>query len=112
MRAYVGYLVQQQSQNTEVAATLTLLELPGLFALLELVQGVGDAEATIGLATGLYRLLQAAGKPRLLKRVGQVRDTAAQALGEGWSHARFEAARTRIEQQLGGGQAGLFRRRP
>ena len=50
--------MQQQSQNTEVAATLTLLELPNLFALLDLVQAAGDAEATIDLATSLYSLLQ------------------------------------------------------
>ena len=44
------------------------------------------------------------GKPRLLERVGQVRDAAAAALGDAWNHARFEAARTRIEQQLAGGR--------
>ena len=58
MRAYVEFLVQQQSQNTEVAATLTVLELPNLFALLDHVQRAGDAEATIDLATSLYSLLQ------------------------------------------------------
>ena len=104
MRAYVEFLVQQQSQNTEVAATLTVLELPNLFALLDLVQRAGDAEATIDLATSLYSLLQMLGKPRLLERVGQVRDAAAAALGDTWNHARFEAARTRIEQQLAGGR--------
>ena len=92
------------SQNAEVAATLTVLELPNLFALLDLVQAAGDAEATIDLATSLYSLLQYAGKPRLLERVGQVRDAAAAALGDAWNHARFEAARTRIEQQLAGGR--------
>ena len=45
-----------------------------------------------------------AGKPRLLARVGQVRDAAAAALGDAWNHARFEAKRTRIEQQLAGGR--------
>ena len=104
MRGYVEFLVQQQSQNTEVAATLTLLELPNLFALLDLVQAAGDAEATIGLTTSLYSLLQDLGKPRLLARVGQARDAAAAALGNAWNHARFEAARTRIEQQLAGGR--------
>ena len=104
MRAYAEFLEQQQSQNAEVAATLTVLELPNLFALLDLVQRAGDAEATIGLATSLYSLLQNAGKPRLLERVGQVRDAAAAALGDAWNHARFEAARTRIEQQLAGGR--------
>ena len=104
MRAYAGFLVQQQHQNAEVAATLTVLELPSLFALLDLVQAAGDAEATIGLATSLYSLLSMLGKPRLLERVGQVRDAAAAALGDAWNHARFEAARTRIEQQEAGGQ--------
>ncbi|MCU0889956.1 MAG: tetratricopeptide repeat protein, partial [Rubritepida sp.] len=104
MRAYADFLVQQQNQNTEVAATLTGLELPNLFALLDLLQRAGDAEATIALATSLFRLLQALGKPRLLERVGQVRDAAAAALGDAWNHARFEATRTRIEQQLGGGR--------
>lgn len=107
MRAYVRFLNQQESQNAEVAATLTVLELPNLFALLDLVQRAGDAEATIDLATSLYSLLSMLGKPRLLERVGQVRDAAAkklgEELGEGWSHARFQAARTRIEQQLAGG---------
>ncbi len=102
MHAYVGFLVQQSNQNAEVAATLTVLELPNLFARLEQVQRAGDAEATIDLATSLFRLLQNAGKPRLLERVGQVRDAAAAALGETWNHARFEAQRTRIEQQLAG----------
>ncbi len=44
------------------------------------------------------------GKPRLLERVGQVRDAAVTAMGDAWNHARFEAARTRIEQQFAGGQ--------
>ncbi len=104
MRRYAEFLVQQQHQNTEIAATLTVLELPNLFALLDLVERAGDAEATIDLATSLYGLLQGLGKPRLLERVGQARDAAAAALGDAWNHARFEAERTRIEQQLAGGR--------
>ena len=107
MRVYVGFLNQQESQNAEVAATLTVLELPNLFALLDLVQCAGDAEATIDLTTSLYQLLQNVGKPQLLERVGQIRDTEAkklEVLGNAWSHARFQATRTRIEQQLNGGR--------
>ncbi|MDS4032233.1 MAG: tetratricopeptide repeat protein, partial [Candidatus Contendobacter sp.] len=104
MRAYVGFLDQQRGQDIELAATLTGLELPNLLVLLGRVQRVEDAEATIDLTTSLYRLLQNAGKPRLLERVGQVRDAAAAALGDAWNHARFEAARTRIEQQLASGR--------
>jgi hypothetical protein len=97
MRAYVGFLVQQHDQDAELAATLTGLELPNLLALLDLVRRAGDAETTINLTTSLYGLLQNAGKPRLLERVGRARDAAVAALGEMWNHARFEAARTRIE---------------
>jgi tetratricopeptide (TPR) repeat protein len=100
MAAYLRYLYQQQRQNAELAATLTLLELPNLFALLDRSQAVADPETTIDRATSLYGLLQALGKPRLLERVARVRDAAAAALGEGWSHARFDASRSRIEQQL------------
>ncbi|MCB1057746.1 MAG: tetratricopeptide repeat protein [Acidobacteria bacterium] len=104
MRSYVGFLVQEQSRRTEIAATLTVLELPNLFALLDLVEREGDAEATIDLTTSLYWLLQNLGKRRLLERVGTARDTAVAKLGDAWNHASFEAARTRIEQQLAGGK--------
>ena len=103
MRGYAGFLEQQSNQNAELAAALTVLELPNLFVLLDFTQRAGNAEAAIGLATSLYRLLQFAGKPRLLERVGQVRDAAAAALGDVWNRARFEATRTSIEQQLAGG---------
>jgi len=104
MAAYLGYLVKQRGQNTELAATLTLLELPNLFALLDRSQASADPETTIKRATSLYSLLQVMGKPRLLERVARVREAAAAGLDEGWSHARFEASRTSIEQQLAAGQ--------
>lgn len=104
MLAYAEFLDQQLHQNAEVAATLTTLELPNLFALLDHTQRAGDAEATLGLTASLYSLLQNADKPRLLARVAQVRDAAATALGESWNHARFQAERTRIEQRWAGGQ--------
>jgi tetratricopeptide (TPR) repeat protein len=101
---YLGYLTQQQMQNAELAATLTLLELPNLFALLDRSHAAANPETTIDRATSLYRLLQSLGKPRLLERVARVRDGADAALGEGWSHARFEASYTRINQQWAAGQ--------
>ena len=104
MRAYARFLVQQRSQSIEVAATLTVLELPNLFALLDLMQRLGDSDATIDLATSLHSLLQRLGRPRLLERVGQVRDAAAAALGDAWNHAQFNAAGPRIEQQLDDGR--------
>ncbi|HKU75138.1 MAG TPA: TIR domain-containing protein [Pyrinomonadaceae bacterium] len=104
MRMYSDFLQQQHSENIQLATTLTLLELPNLFALLNAMQRTGNAEATVALASSLYQLLQALGKPRLLERIWQVRDEAAKALGDAWNHAQFQAMRNRIEQQLGAGQ--------
>jgi tetratricopeptide (TPR) repeat protein len=104
MAAYLGNLHQQQNQNAELAATLTLLERPNLFALLDRSQASADPATTIDRATSLYTLLKKLGKPRLLERVARVREDAAAALGEGLSYAHFQASRTRIEQQLAAGQ--------
>jgi len=106
MGQYVDYLYQEQIRRTEIAAALTGLDLPNLLALLERVQQAGETAATIGLATRLCGLLQDLGRPRLLARVGQVRDTAARALGSGSGsgHARFEAESSRIKQQLAAGR--------
>jgi tetratricopeptide (TPR) repeat protein len=104
MGSYVKFLEHEQSQRTEVAATLTVLELPNLFALLEQVEAAKDAETTIGLTTSLFSLLQNLGRPRLLERVAQAREASEAALGVAWNHACFQAQRTRIEQQLGNGQ--------
>ena len=65
MRQYAGFLNEQQSRRIEMALTLTTLELPNLFALLDHVERAGDVEATIDLATSLYGLLQPLGRPRL-----------------------------------------------
>jgi tetratricopeptide (TPR) repeat protein len=100
MLQYAEFLYRQQFQKAEIASTLTLLELPNLFALLDRVQRAGDAEATVDLTTRLYALLQYLGKPRLLDRVGEARDAAMGAMGEAWNHARFAAERTRIEDQF------------
>lgn len=104
MRQYVAFLRQQHNQDTLLAATLTRLELPNLMALLTEVERAGQAEATIDLCTSLHLLLQARARPRLLQRVAAARDAAQAALGDGWSHARFEAEWPRIEQLLDRGQ--------
>lgn len=100
MPRYVGFLQQEYSQDALLAATLTQLELPNLMALLTEVERAGQAEATIDLCTDLHQLLQNLGRPRLLHRVAAARDAAQAALGGGWSHARFAAEATRIEQFL------------
>ena len=103
---YANFLRQQQSRNMEIASTLTVLELPNLFALLDLVQSAQNAESTINLGTALHQLLRVLGKPRLLERVSGVLEAAAKQLDKDWSNARFRAAGTRIEQSLVGGRIG------
>jgi tetratricopeptide (TPR) repeat protein len=105
MFGYVEFLGQQLHQSAELAATLTGLELANLFALLGWAHSAGDAETTINLSTSLYSLLQKLGKPRLLSRLAQVRD-AVDVLSDASDHATFQAAWTRIEQQLDDGQFG------
>ena len=104
MHSYVEFLKYESNQNAEVAATLTSLDLPNLFALIDLSQEKVDAETTVELATAVYGLLKGLGKPRLLERVGKVRDVATATLGDTWTHAHFQAAQTRIEQELAGGR--------
>jgi tetratricopeptide (TPR) repeat protein len=109
MGAYVDFLEQQFSQDTELAATLTRLELPNLLALLARREAAGDPAAVIDLTTALHRLTQFLGRAQLHLRLAQARDTAEQALtaqgdGLGLGHAAFEARRTRIQQQLAAGQ--------
>jgi tetratricopeptide (TPR) repeat protein len=104
MAAYLRYLGQQRGQNAQLGATLTLIELPNLFALLDLSQASADPETTINRAALLYTLLEDLGKPRLLERVARVCDAAAASLGEGWSHGRFQASDNRIDNLLAAGQ--------
>jgi tetratricopeptide (TPR) repeat protein len=104
MGQYVDFLVQQHSRNSELAATLTRLDLANLLALLARVEADGVPEATIALATSLHQLFQFLGRPRLLARVAHARDAAERALGADWGHAAFQARRTRIEHQLAAGQ--------
>ena len=104
MRAYGKFLVRQQNQAPELAATLVALELPNLFALLDFEQQEGSPDTTIDLAISLYHLLRELGKSRLVERVGKVRDAATALVGDAWNHAQFEAARTWVEQQLANGQ--------
>ncbi|MCU0755711.1 MAG: hypothetical protein MUE46_11415 [Xanthomonadales bacterium] len=86
-------------------ASVELLELSNLMALLAAVEGVGDAEMTIDLTTQLYGLLQKLNRPWLIERIAQARDAALHRLGDQvWGHVQFEAERTRIEQLLAAGR--------
>jgi tetratricopeptide (TPR) repeat protein len=104
MREYVDFL-SRHDENAELVATLTLLQLPNLMALLAMVVSGTDPEATVDLATTLQYLLKHLGRPHLLTRVGEVRDIAEAQLGTTWNNARFEAVRGRIDEDLANGRS-------
>jgi len=101
MRQLSVFLYKQHFQNAQLSATLTLLELPNLMVLLDLVRAQGDAEKTVDLATSLEQLIAALGRPHLLARVITIRETETKKLEQGgWSHTRFVSAKTQIERLL------------
>lgn len=105
MRSFVDYLALEKDGDAQLAAKLTLLELPNVMALLDRAHAAGDAEVTVALTNDLFGLVQFLGKPRILAKIDATREAAANALGSTiWSHARFLAQSTRIEQQLNSGQ--------
>ena len=103
MRSYVRYLANL-SRNPEIATTVTLYELPDMFALLDFVRREESAEATISVASSLHQLVYGLGKPRLLERIGQIRDAAAAELTDAWTHTQFRVAQTRVEHHLVAGR--------
>ena len=99
MRQLANFLLQQRSKDAEVAAQLTLLELPNLLVLLGWMQDNATPEEVTDVAGSVEQLLVRLGRPQALAQAVKVREQAAQALGE-WSHARFEAERYSIERLL------------
>ncbi|MCK6557905.1 tetratricopeptide repeat protein [candidate division KSB1 bacterium] len=102
MRQLLGYLYKERFKNTELSATLTLLELPNLLALLDWAAENLTPEEVVDITSSLETLLHHFGRPQALARVVAVREQAAKKLGD-WSHARFEAERARIERLLESG---------
>jgi tetratricopeptide (TPR) repeat protein len=104
MRQLSGYLIQQRFKDTQLSASLTILELPNLVRLLEHVQGKEEPGETVDLATRLEQLIEYLGRPHLLAQVAAIREGEAKKLGDAdWSHTRFTASQMQIERLLGMG---------
>ncbi len=108
MVALTSYLYQQQSQDAQLSATLTVLELPNLLAVLEHLRRDAPAETTVDVATKVEGLLLFLGRPKALARVVRVREEASKGLGE-WSHAQFIAAGAAVDRLLEAGRGRLER---
>lgn len=92
-------MYEQQFQDTELAAQLTLLELPNLLALLAWAQDALTPEKIVSLAGNLGSVLSNLGRPQALAMATQAREQAAQRLGA-WSGAQFGSLGQGIERLL------------
>ncbi len=99
MGQLVGFLYQQRSQDAQLAAQLTLLELPNLLALLDWAVDRLSPEQMVGLAAHVEQLLANLGRPQALAQVVAVRERVASQLGE-WSHARYLVEDQKIDRLL------------
>jgi tetratricopeptide (TPR) repeat protein len=97
--AMVDFLYRQRRTDANLAANLTLLELPNLLAALDCVRERESPERVVGLATSLEALISPLNRPKSLDRVVNVRKEAAQQLGS-WSHSRFEADRAALDRLI------------
>jgi tetratricopeptide (TPR) repeat protein len=99
MCALVGYLYQQQFQDPQLAAQLTLLELPNLLALLSVLPKQADAEQTADIAGRIESLLEYLHQPKALALAVKTRQLAAATIGV-WNHTQFQTKRLDIERLL------------
>jgi tetratricopeptide (TPR) repeat protein len=102
MRQLSDFLYKQRFEDTQLAASLTTLELPNLVRLLEHVRALDEPEVTVDLATTLEQLIANLGRKHLLARVAAIREGEAKKLAD-WSHTRFTSSRMQVERLLGSG---------
>jgi tetratricopeptide (TPR) repeat protein len=105
MKSLAKFLYDQQSENTQLSAELTLLELSNLMALLAYTQQREDAEAIVGIAGRIEDLLKNLGRRQILQQVVAVREKATKGL-KAWNNTSFNAAKNQIERLLEKGSLG------
>lgn len=103
MRTFLGSLYQQRFQDAQVAATLTVQDLPNLLAVLEDAARTAEPAEVVTLTSALESMVQAIGQPSVLARVVLLREAAARRLPT-WSRATFLAASAAIEREMEAGR--------
>jgi tetratricopeptide (TPR) repeat protein len=93
------FLYQQQFQDAQLAAHLTLLELSNLLALLAWIQEKLPPEQVVDVAGSIEQLLANLDRPQALAQVVAVREQVAKQLNE-WGVVHFGARRLEIERLL------------
>src|SRR6185436_2070584 len=99
MQALSRFLYKQHFQDAQLAAQLTLLELPNLLAMLTWVAGTQPSEEVVCLASDLETLFALLGRPQAQAQAVSARAAAAQRLSA-WNHAQFQNVSVNIDRLL------------
>jgi tetratricopeptide (TPR) repeat protein len=99
LRQLSEFLYKQQSEDSQLADSLTLLELPNLIKSLEYVQAQAIPEITLDRAVILEQLTMQVDKPQTLAKVKAIIEEE-EKKSVGWEHARFEALSIQVERLL------------
>jgi len=105
MKSLRRFLSEQQFENTQLSAELTLLELPNLMALLDYTLQNEQAEEIVDIAVRIEGLFQTLGRRQILQQVVAVREKAEKGL-KAWNNTSFIAAKHQIERLLEKGSLG------
>jgi tetratricopeptide (TPR) repeat protein len=105
MKSLANFLYEQGFENAQLAAELTLLELPNLMALLDYTQQREDAEAIVDIAWHIEGILKNLGRRKILQQVVAVREKAEKGL-KAWNNTSFASAFNQIERLLEKGSLG------
>lgn len=99
MGALTQFLYKQCFKDAQLAAHLTLLELPNLLELLVWTEETLAPEEISQVAGLIEQLLQYLDRPHAMAQAVRVRETATQRLG-GWGLVQFRATRLDIERLM------------
>jgi len=99
LRQLSEFLYKQQSEDSQLADSLALLELPNLIKSLEYVQAQAIPEITLDRAVILEQLTMQVDKPQTLAKVKAIIEEE-EKKSAGWEHVRFEALSMQVERLL------------
>jgi len=102
LRQLSEFLYKQQSEDSQLADSLTLMELPNLIKSLEYVQAQAIPEITLDRAVLLEQLTMQVDKPQALAKVRAIMEEEEEKSVD-WEHARFEALSIQVERLLDAG---------
>ena len=98
----IQVLYQKSSEESQLVADLTTMELPNLMRLLDHVRAQEDPGATVDLATALEQFIKPLGRPHLLAQVATIREAESKKLGD-WDHTRVWSSIMQIDRLLDSG---------